>query len=109
MITVYQLLFFLALGLLAMAVTVFVLAVSLLGRAVKMASVAQEEANEKQRVANEEEMGKIRGELADAEKEGRRPDIKRLSKAIDSLKWRKRINNLTLKWINAKPKLLGSI
>lgn len=108
MVAVYQLIFFLALGLLAIAITVYVLAVSLLGRAVQMAITAQAIANEEQRKADEEEMGKIKKELSDAEKKNRSPDIERLSKAINSLKRKKWINNWKLKWINAKPKFLGS-
>ncbi len=109
MVAVYQLIFFLAVGLFAVAITVFVLAMSLLGRAIQMAIAAQEKTNKEQEEDYEEEMGKIRGELSEAEEEGRRPDIQRLGKAISSLKRKKWINNWKLKWINAKPKLLGSV
>ncbi len=109
MSAVYQLVFFLSIGLFAVVITVFVLAVSLLGRAVNMAIEGQEKANKEQKEADEKELGKIQGELSEAKEEGRRPDVQRLSKAINSLKRKKRINNWKLKWINAKPKFLGAL
>ncbi len=109
MVAVYQLIFFLALGLLAMSITVFVLAVSLLGRAISMAIEAQDKVNKEHSKADTEKMEEIQGELKQAKTENRLPDIKRLGKAVSSLKWKRWIKNWKLKWIQAKPKLLGSV
>ena len=59
MVAVYQLTFFLALGLLAISITVFVLAVSLMGRAIGMAIKAQEKVNEERRQADKHKMREI--------------------------------------------------
>ena len=108
-VAVYQLTFFLALGLLAISVTVFVLAVSLMGRAIGMAIEAQEKVNEELRQADKEKMEEIEGELKKAKEAGRLSDIKSLGKTISSLKWKRWIKAWKLRWIQAKPKLLGSV
>lgn len=109
MVSVYQLTFFLALGLLGISITVFVLAVSLMGRAIGMAIEAQAKVNEERRQADKEKMEEIEEELKKAKKAGRLPDIERLGKTISSLKRKRWIKAWELRWIQAKPKLLGSV
>lgn len=109
MVAVYQLIFFLALGLLAISITVFVLAVSLLGRAISLAIGAQDKVNKENRKADAEKIEEIQGELEKAKTENRLLDIKRLGKDINSLKWKRWIKNWKIKWIQAKPELLGSV
>ncbi len=109
MVAVYQLIFFLSIGMTAVAIAVFVLAVSLLGRAIKLAVDEQGKTEKEHMKSNVEELEKIQIELDRAKKEGKHPDMKRLEKALNILKKKKRLNTWKLKWINTKPKLLGSI
>jgi len=67
---VYQLTFFLALGLLAIIITVFVFAVSQVGRATETASEEQQEILLKQKEAKVKQIEKIQKQLEEAKKEG---------------------------------------
>ena len=69
--SVYQLIFFLAIALLAIATTVFVLAVSLLGRAVRLSVEEQTEAEERRKKDTENEIKKIQENLDQAKSQGR--------------------------------------
>lgn len=65
---VYQLTFFLALGLLATVVTIFVFAVSLLGRAIEVAAKEQEKTTKDQKDAIEIEIAKILKQISSLRK-----------------------------------------
>ena len=64
---IYQLTFFLALGLLAIVVTIFVFAVSLLGRAMESARESEKEKTKERRTNNAKEMAAIKKEIEEAE------------------------------------------
>lgn len=103
---IYQLIFFLAIALLAIAITVFVLAVSLLGRAVRMSVEEQEKVEKDRKEDNDKRLQEIQGELDRAKKKGIQPDIKRLDKILKGLKRKERIHLLKLWWIKRKPAFL---
>lgn len=65
--TIYQLTFFLALGLLAIQITIFVFAVSLLGRAMEAAAKNEKEKLLERKENNEEAMAKIKKKIEEAE------------------------------------------
>lgn len=65
---VYQLTFFVALGLLATVVTIFVFAVSLLGRAIEVAAKEQEKTTKDQKDAIEIEIDKILKQISSLQK-----------------------------------------
>ncbi len=109
MVAVYQLMFFFSLGLLAISITVFVVAVSLLGRAIALAIEAGKQTTIEHKETDDSEMRKIKGELEEALAEDRHPDIKRLEKAVGSLKRKRWINSWKLRWIKVKPELLGPV
>jgi len=66
--TVFEALFFLAVGFIAITVTIYVLAVSLLGRATKLSVQEQTEAEEKGKKETEEEIKTIQNKLDEAKK-----------------------------------------
>ena len=65
--TIYQLTFFLALGLLAIVITIFVFAVSLLGRAMEAAAKSEKEKLAERKENNAKEMTAIKKEIEEAE------------------------------------------
>jgi hypothetical protein len=76
---VYQLTFFLALGLLAIVITVFVFAVSQVGRATESASKEQQDILLKQKEAKGKQIEKIQGQLEEARKVGHLDEAKLLT------------------------------
>lgn len=103
--SIYQLIFFLAIALLAIVITVFVLAVSLLGRAVKLSAQEQTEAEEKRKKDTENEIKKIQDKLKKAKAAGR-VDVKDLTRSLQDLESRDTRHKWKLRWIKIKPKLL---
>jgi len=81
--TIYQLTFFLALGLLAIVITIFVFAVSLLGRAIEAAARSEKDKLAERKASNVEEMAAIRQEIQEAETSGQIP--KGLRRKLDKL------------------------
>ncbi len=67
---IYQLTFFLALGLLAIVITIFVFAVAQLGRAIEMSSKQQQDVLLKQKEAKTKQIEKIEKRVAKAKKTG---------------------------------------
>lgn len=80
--TVYQLTFFVALGLLAIVITIFVFAVSLLGRAMEAAAKSEKEKLAERKENNAKEMIAMKKEIEEAEASGQIPRgmIRRLKK-----------------------------
>ena len=70
---VYQLTFFLALGLLAIVITIFVFAVSLLGRAMEAAAKSEKEKLAERKENNAKEMTAMKKEIEEAEANGQIP------------------------------------
>ncbi len=70
---VYQLTFFLALGLLAIVITIFVFAVSLLGRAMEAAAKSEKEKLAERKENNAKEMTAMKREIEEAEASGQIP------------------------------------
>lgn len=103
---IYQSMFFLAIALLAISITVFVLAVSLLGRAVKLSVEEQERAERDLKEHNEREIENIQTELDQARAKGKQPDEERLGKILKNLKRKRRRHALKLWWIRRKPRFL---
>ena len=73
---VYQLTFFITLGLLAIVVTIFVFAVSQVGRATESASKEQQDILQKQKEAKERQIEKIQRQLEEARKSGHLDELK---------------------------------
>src|SRR3972149_7446032 len=69
--SVFEALFFLAVGFLAIAITVFVLAVSLLGRAIKISIQEQTEAEERAKKETEDEIKNIKSKIEELSTKGR--------------------------------------
>jgi uncharacterized membrane protein (DUF106 family) len=98
---VFEALFFIAIGLLAITITVFVLAVSLLGRAVKL-SLEEQERTESERKADSE---RTRTELKE-KLEQATYDRESLVKSLKEYKKKIEKHDRTLRWIRWKPNLL---
>ena len=81
---VYQLTFFLALGLLAIVVAIFVFAVSQIGRATESASREQEEVLSRQKEAKEKQIERIQERLEEARKVGSLDEKKLLAELQES-------------------------
>lgn len=81
---VYQLTFFVALGLLAIVVTVFVFAVSQVGRATESASKEQQDILLKQKEAKGQQIEKIQQQLEEARKVGHLDESKLLRELQDT-------------------------
>jgi hypothetical protein len=103
--SIYQLIFFLAIALLAIVITVFVLAVSLLGRAVKLSTEEQIQAEERRKKDTEDEIKKMQDKLEKAKAAGR-VDVKDLTRSLQDLEGRDTRHKWKLRWIKIKPKLL---
>jgi hypothetical protein len=101
---VYQLTFFLALGLLAIVVTVFVFAVSLLGRALEAAAKSERVKLAERRKNNAKEMAAIRKEIREAERKGQIP--KGLRRKLQKLEERDKKFEKELGKIRKAPGLL---
>ncbi len=108
MITVYQLLFVLALGLLAIMSAVFVFSVTLLGRAINISINEQQKAEQELKNATKDKTAELKQELEQATREERNIDIKRLNNTIRTLNIKSFFHNLKLAVIRFKPKLLGA-
>jgi ABC-type multidrug transport system fused ATPase/permease subunit len=101
---VYQLTFFLALGLLAIVITVFVFAVSLLGRAMEAAAKSEQEKLAERRENNAKEMATIKAEIEKAEASGQIPTG--LTRKLKKLEKRDKKFDKELGKIRRSPKLL---
>ncbi|MBA7650000.1 hypothetical protein ES703_57800 [subsurface metagenome] len=99
---IYQLTFFLALGLLAIVVTIFVFAVSLLGRAMESARESEKEKTKERRTNNAKEMAAIKKEIEEAE--GQIP--KGLTRKLEKLEKRDKKFGKELNEIRTAPELL---
>jgi predicted PurR-regulated permease PerM len=97
--------FFLAIALLAITVTVFVLAVSLLGRAVKLSTQEQISAEQKRKKDTETEIKKIQDRLEKAKSE-EKVKVEELVKNLRDLEEKDRKHRNRIRWIKVKPKLL---
>ena len=103
--SIYQLIFFLSIALLAIVVTVFVLAVSLLGRAVRLSVEEQTQAEEKRKQDTENEIKEIQRKLDQAKTQGWL-DVEDLTKNLSDLNRKETRHLWKLRWIKIKPKLL---
>lgn len=81
---VYQLTFFIALGLLAIVITIFVFAVSLLGRATESASKEQQDILLKQKEAKGKQLETLQSQLEEAKKTGQLDESKLAQELQDS-------------------------
>jgi hypothetical protein len=98
---VFEALYFLAIGLLAITITVFVLAVSLLGRAVKLSLEDQEKAENERKADTERTRAELKGTLEQAtyNRESLEKSLKEYKKKIEK-------HDRTLRWIRWKPNFL---
>lgn len=101
---IYQLTFFLALGLLAIVITIFVFAVSLLGRAMEAAAKSEQEKLAERRENNAKEMAAIKAEIEKAEASGQIPTG--LTRKLKKLEKRDKKFDKELGKIRGSPKLL---
>jgi ABC-type multidrug transport system fused ATPase/permease subunit len=101
---IYQLTFFLALGLLAIVITVYVFAVSLLGRAMEDAVRSENEKLAERKKNNAKEMASIKKEIEEAEDSGQIP--KGLIKKLKKLEKKDNKFDKELAKIRKAPKLL---
>ena len=106
MIALYQSTFFLALALLAIVITLFVLAVSLLGRAIRISIEEQEKTEKDQLARSQNETRELNKQFTRASKKHVQPDIDRIQKSINKIKWYQRLSKLKLRWIRIKPNFL---
>jgi hypothetical protein len=103
--TVFEALFFLAVGLIAITVTVFVLAVSLLGRAIKLSMQEQAEFAEKGKIEIEVRIKEINRILTKA-KQLSHTKIEELHSSLSDLEKQQQKHKRNLNWIKNKPALL---
>lgn len=104
---VYQLTFFLALGILAIVTTIFVFAISLLGRAIEVASKEQEKATREQKNATENEITKIQKQISALMKKERiGRELKELEKKLKQLRKQDKKFEKKLRRIETAPELL---
>lgn len=101
----YQLIFFLGIGFLAIVITVFVLAVSLLGRAIILSTEEQAKLEEKAKNENENEIKSLQEKLNEARRTSR-VDIGSLQQSLRDLEAKDSKHRRKLNWIRMKPKLL---
>ena len=101
---VYQLTFFLALGLLAIVITIFVFAVSLLGRAMEAAAKSEQEKLAERRENNAKEIAAIKEEMEKAEASGQIP--RGLTRKLKKLEKRDKKFDKELGKIRRAPELL---
>ncbi len=101
---VYQLTFFLALGLLATVVAIFVFAVSLLGRAMEAAARVERDIIAERKENNRKEMATLRKEMKKAEQKGEIP--KELRRKLEKLEDKDQNFNKELGRIRKAPELL---
>ena len=101
---IYQLTFFLALGLLAIVITIFVFAVSLLGRAMDAAATSERGKLAERKENNAKEMAAIRKEIEEAEASGQIP--RGLTRKLKKLEKRDEKFGKELGKIRRAPKLL---
>ncbi|MCJ7426353.1 MAG: hypothetical protein MUO17_04390 [Dehalococcoidales bacterium] len=106
--TIYEWTFFLALGLLAIVVTIFVFAVSLLGRALETASREQEKTTKEQKETTEKEIAAIQKQISDLGKKGRidKEKLKELEKKLKQLRKQEEKFEKKLGRIGKTPELL---
>jgi hypothetical protein len=106
--TIYEWTFFLALGLLAIVITVFVFAVSLLGRALEAAAESEKKKLGERRDKNAREMAAIRRKISKAERKGQvsKGLIRKLQKELKKLEERDEKDEKELGKIRKAPKLL---
>ncbi len=102
--SVYQLTFLLALGLLAIVITIFVFAVSLLGRAIEAAAISEKENLAQRKENNTKEMAAIRKKIEEAETSGQIP--KGLTRELDKLEKKNKKFEKELGKIRKAPALL---
>lgn len=107
MVVIYQATFYLSVVLLAILITLFVLAVSLLGRAVRISIDEQEKTEQASLSRNQSEIQDLNKQFKKAEKAHIQPDIDRIQKSINKIKWSQRFSKIRLRWICIKPKFLG--
>lgn len=105
MVTVYQLIFFFSIGLIAIVVTLFVLAVSLLGRAIALSTQEQIRTEEKRREDTENETRKIQEKLEQVKHSGQL-NVEDLYRDLKDLASKIKKHNRKLRWIRLKPKFL---
>lgn len=98
---VFETIYYFAIGLIAITVTVFVLAVSLLGRAVKLSLEEQEKAENERKADTERTRAELKGKLEQATY-----DRESLEKSLKESKKKAEKHERTLRWIRWKPKLL---
>lgn len=98
---VFEALYFVAIGLLAIIITVFVLAVSLLGRAVKLSLEDQEKAENNRKADTERTRAELKGKLDQATY-----DRESLEKSLKEYKKKVEKHDRTLRWIRWKPNFL---
>lgn len=102
--TIYEWTFFLALGLLAIVVTIFVFAVSLLGRVMEAAAKSEQEKLAERKKNNAKEMAGIKKEIEEAEAKGEIP--KGLTRQLQKLEKKDKKYEKELGGIRGAPKLL---
>ena len=100
---IYQILFFLGIGFLAIDVTIFVLAVSLLGRAVKLSVEEQTKLEEKAKADNEVEMEKLQDSLKNCV--GTSSLENTLKHSLRNLQKKDNKHKRKLIWIKMKPEV----
>jgi septal ring factor EnvC (AmiA/AmiB activator) len=99
--TVFEALFFLTIGLLAITITVYVLAVSLLGRAVKLSLEEQEKAENVRKADTERTRSELKGKLDQTTY-----DRESLEKSLKEYKNKIEKHDRTLRWIRWNPNFL---
>lgn len=105
---VFEALFYFAVGLIAITVTIFVLAVSLLGRAIKLSVQEQTIAEERSKKDTDDEIQELQEELEKAKAECQlSPEV--LIRKLQKLESKQRRHKQKLFWIKLKPKLLTTI
>ncbi|MFC1918025.1 hypothetical protein ACFLXH_05180 [Chloroflexota bacterium] len=101
----FESIYFLAIGLLAITIAVFVLAVSLLGRAIRISAQEQAEAEEARKKDIEKQLQALKSELDEAKNKSR-VDVEKLKKSISELDKQQEKHMWRIRWIKMKPKLL---
>lgn len=107
MVAVYQATVYISIALLAIVMTVFVLAVSLLGRAVRISIEEQVKFERNGLEKSQSEIANLTEQLKKAVETNEQPNMDRIQKSINKIKWRQTFSKLKLRWISIKPKFLG--
>lgn len=108
MVSVFESLLLLGIGLLGITITIFVLAVSLLGKAIRASAQEKQTAEESRKKDTDEQVKELQTELTVLSAKGKldNKQIQQLQDSLQGLQNKQAAHTRRLRWIRLKPRLL---